>query len=668
MVRDRNIKLEEMTGASRDIEEQVGLLKASKEDGWDSSEICEDEEPRCKEDRDFQEPVQHTIPRQSWIRLSAIAILVLCTLGVLAHFVSSSRRHGPVFPTSPARLRPEEDYILDAAWQFDAPPVTREYTWIIEDHQLNPDGVYRPMILINDTFPGPLIECNEGDELVIHVHNRASNATSIHWHGLYQNGTNHMDGTVGVTQCPIAPGGTFTYRFNVTGQSGSYWYHSHVSMQASDGLVGPLIIYARGGREKDEVSYDQDRVLLLSDHYYDLSSKYLMRYLSPGSENDEPVPPSALINGRSIRNCSDLPDRNCSTSDLTNALFDLSANKSTRLRIINVGAFAEFSLQIDEHEFHVTEVDGTDVFPQAIHRLNINPAQRYSIVLTPPKAGNKNLYWLRARMITHCFAYEEPELQEEVRAVIRYGHEQESPQKLIPQSKDWPEIIEIECRDLNTSSLEPVIPIAAPATADHLVYFRSSFQIRDWRLSRGYLNDSSFHMNATSPILHTLVDFTTDSSPIANGINTALFDPSTQLIYQTTGTPTIDILIQNLDDGNHPFHLHGYKFWVLAQGHGYPPADLHQNLNLTNPLRRDTASVEAFGWTLLRFVADNAGVWAFHCHIAWHSEAGLAMVFATRADEIATWKVPKEMRTSCAAEGIERGMGPSDEMWVGTFE
>ncbi|KAI4912371.1 uncharacterized protein J4E92_010001 [Alternaria infectoria] len=478
------------------------------------------------------------------------------------------------------------------------------------------------MILINGTFPGPLIECNEGDELVINVMNQAINATSFHWHGLYQNGTNWMDGTVGVTQCPIAPGHSFTYRFNVSGQTGTYWYHSHVSMQASDGLVGPLVIHPRGGEEKDKlqkVPYEQDRVVLVSDYYFDLSSDLLMQYLAPGSENDEPVPPSALINGRNMRDCADLPNRNCSSSGISNALFNLSRTSNTRLRIINVGAFAEFALQIDEHEFQVTEVDGTDVHPQSIHRLNINPAQRYSIVVTPPKEEeNQGMYWMRARMITHCFAYEEPELQEEVRGILYYpSANDDNTKNLIPTSKDWPEIIDVECRDLNTSTLAPVIAVPAPENdPSHTLYLRSSFQIRDWRLSRGYLNDSSFRINATSPLLNTVLSMQIPETKVQEGIlDTPPFDPVHQLVYQTGSTRTITILIQNLDDGTHPFHLHGYKFFVLAQGHGYPPSTLlspshvDDHINVTNPLRRDTASVEAYGWLLISFVADNPGVW-----------------------------------------------------------
>jgi hypothetical protein len=170
-------------------EEQVDLLNESKEHYSNDYESSRD--GRESSWREIDEAVQHQKPRQSWTRTIFIFSLLACTVLVLLHEALSSG-HGAsnsITIPSTASLRPEEDYILSPTWDFNSPPTTREYTWIISDHTLNPDGVYRPMILINDTFPGPLIECNEGDELVIHIHNRATNATSIHWHGLYQNGT-----------------------------------------------------------------------------------------------------------------------------------------------------------------------------------------------------------------------------------------------------------------------------------------------------------------------------------------------------------------------------------------------------------------------------------------------------------------------------------------------
>ncbi len=59
----------------------------------------------------------------------------------------------------------------------------------------------------------------------------------VHWHGIRQLGTVDADGVNGVTQCPIAPGETYTYRFKAV-QYGHTWYHSHYSLQYPDGVAG----------------------------------------------------------------------------------------------------------------------------------------------------------------------------------------------------------------------------------------------------------------------------------------------------------------------------------------------------------------------------------------------------------------------------------------------
>jgi FtsP/CotA-like multicopper oxidase with cupredoxin domain len=101
------------------------------------------------------------------------------------------------------------------------------------------------MILINDQFPGPLIEANWGDTIEVKVTNRLNDTAegiTLHWHGQPQRSSPWYDGVPGVTQCPLAPGKTFTYRFRAE-SFGTSWYHSHLSAQYTDGLYGPMVIY-----------------------------------------------------------------------------------------------------------------------------------------------------------------------------------------------------------------------------------------------------------------------------------------------------------------------------------------------------------------------------------------------------------------------------------------
>lgn len=85
--------------------------------------------------------------------------------------------------------------------------------WVVA----NPDGVFpRQTIGINGQWPIPPITANVGDRVVVNVKNNLENqTTSLHFHGIYQNGSTEMDGAAGASQCPIPPGSTFTYDFKV---------------------------------------------------------------------------------------------------------------------------------------------------------------------------------------------------------------------------------------------------------------------------------------------------------------------------------------------------------------------------------------------------------------------------------------------------------------------
>ncbi|TKA52465.1 hypothetical protein B0A55_12988, partial [Friedmanniomyces simplex] len=434
-----------------------------------------------------------------WLSIAATALLaVVISVGFVL-----SLSHGAKEALTGVSGIQTNDYILDPAWDFNAPPRRREYTWTVRDQVHNPDGVYRPMMLVNNQFPGPLIEVNEGDTIVVHIDNQAVNATSIHWHGIYQNGTPHMDGTVGISQCPIAPGSMFTYEFTISGQSGTYWWHAHQGLQSSDGMHGPLIVHSQAEKKSPSIAYSTDRVLLVGDHYHELSSALLWQYLKPDMENVEPVPDSALLNGRTSRNCDDFPQRKCdnSTANVGRPTLDLAPDENHRLRIINVGAFAEFQVQIDEHPVAVTEVDGTDVVPINYHRININPGQRYSVVINASISG-ADAFWLRARMITRCFKERSDTLQPDVYGIIRYNTASDE----LPTSTDWEEKLELECRDMNTTELKPIHAIEAPAKVDAFFHFRTNFEIGDWRLSRGVIDSSSWRPDARSPSLHRTID------------------------------------------------------------------------------------------------------------------------------------------------------------------
>lgn len=74
----------------------------------------------------------------------------------------------------------------------------------------------------------------------------------------------------------------------------------------------------------------------------------------------------------------------------------------------------------------------------------------------------------------------------------------------------------------------------------------------------------------------------------------------------------------------HPWHLHGFSFFVVGMGDGvYEEGKDVQTYNLENPIRRDTFNLLPGGWTAIRFRASNVGVWPFHCVIPPHLVMGM---------------------------------------------
>ena len=122
------------------------------------------------------------------------------------------------------------------------------------------DGVnYRTLLLINGRIPGPTLVVYAGQIVVVHVVNKLESiGITIHWHGMFQQGSEWMDGVGFISQAPLdAAGATFDYIF-LAEPSGTHWYHSHVGSQKSDGLFGGLVV-----RERQNLS------TILGDSKYD---------------------------------------------------------------------------------------------------------------------------------------------------------------------------------------------------------------------------------------------------------------------------------------------------------------------------------------------------------------------------------------------------------------
>jgi len=109
------------------------------------------------------------------------------------------------------------------------------------------------------TVPGPLIRVKQGDEVNVRLSNRLSEGTSIHWHGIRV--PNAMDGVPYLTQAPVQTGKSFDYRFRAD-DAGTFLYHPHINSveQVGRGMFGALVV-----DEIQPVPVDRDIVWALND-------------------------------------------------------------------------------------------------------------------------------------------------------------------------------------------------------------------------------------------------------------------------------------------------------------------------------------------------------------------------------------------------------------------
>lgn len=133
-------------------------------------------------------------PRQRKLIMGLAILLALALLALslcLGLGLGLTRRSAHI-DDEPSSLISNTSYLPVQTWDKNASPRTRSYVWTLSEVRAAPAGVEKTVLVVNGISPGPMIEANLGDRLLITVKNEMSNATAIHWHGQMQNGTNYM--------------------------------------------------------------------------------------------------------------------------------------------------------------------------------------------------------------------------------------------------------------------------------------------------------------------------------------------------------------------------------------------------------------------------------------------------------------------------------------------
>ncbi|KAL3417370.1 Lcc2 [Phlyctema vagabunda] len=531
--------------------------------------------------------------------------------------------------------------------------VDRYYTLDITDDWVNADGLnFTEAKIFNEMYPGPWIQACWGDRVSITVNNLLrNNGTSIHWHGIRQLLTMHMDGVNGVTQCPIAPGDSFTYTWNVT-QYGSSWYHSHYSVQYADGAIGPITLHGPSSASYDEAELP----ILMTDWGH--NSAFQMHL-----EN-----PSILLNGlgnitrynNSFQNTLPIPEPYTLNFDSTSA-----QPKQYLLRLINTAFDSTFNFSIDNHHLQVISADFVPIVPYNTTSILVAIGQRYDVIVAAdpdptggplPEDGN---YWIRTWR-TDCFGEEDHSPGYETTGIIRYGESSG-----FPNTTAWPNI-HTACADEPYDQLVPIMPWNVGPAANGI----ESLSVQG-KSDQGTIYPLAFFSLGSDNFDPLRIDY---GDPTFLNLNyTGAWDPLWVVFPENyTDTDWVYLTLKGYQDytfGAHPIHLHGHDFAILYQNET-DKVPTSKDLKTDNPPRRDVVLLPANGYVVIAFKTDNPGSWLMHCHIAEHASSGLAMQILERQQAAADiWPTVTTSHALQAAQGVcnnwNKWWGDCNNWWPG---
>lgn len=472
----------------------------------------------------------------------------------------------------------------------------------------NPDGMFeKQMIGFNGEWPIPDIHVNKGDRVLVYLTNGFEDLpTSLHFHGLFQNtsygNSNAMDGPQMVTQCPIMPGDTFLYNFTVPDQVGTYWYHSHSGAQYTDGMRAAFIVHD----EDEPFEYDQEMIIMVSDLYHkpytQVTNEFLSRYNPTGAE---PIPQNMLFN------------------NTVNASIAFESNKTYLLRLLNTGNFLSQYLYIEDHEMTIVEVDGVYVKPNVTDLVYMSVGQRMSVLVRSKDTAERNYAFMQKADDTMLDSIPSDLVLNRTNQVI-YDEEKDNANEYHTHDLD---------KATNDFYLVPLVGRELYDDYDYQITFDVKMDNLGDGVNYAFFNNISY----VAPKVPTLVTaltagkLATEPWVYGDNINAHVLQYG----------EVVELVVNNYDDGRHPFHLHGHNFQIVQKSqafdndNGDDVADNTVPYNESSPLMpfpdvpmiRDTIVLEPNGHIVLRFKADNPGVWIFHCHVDWHLEQGLAAVF-----------------------------------------
>lgn len=391
----------------------------------------------------------------------------------------------------------------------------------------------------------------------------------------------------------------------------------------------------------------------MSDWYHGQMPDLLAGFIAKSNPTGaEPVPQSALLND---------------TTSIAIPVDSSSINgtKTYLIRVVNMGAFAGQYLWFEGHNMTVVEVDGVYTKAQTASMLYLTAGQRYSFLITSrnESAPDVRNFAFAASMDTTMFDTVPPDLNPNVTGWLVYDVRRPLPTPaLLPSGlfdADGPLLLD------DVAELVPDDDMPLLDSLDVLsVELNVNMQTRRDGANYAFFNNITYRA-PKAPTLYTVLSANDTDDDDGSPQDARIYGTYTQTTVIPHRGQIVQLVVNNLDVGRHPFHLHGHNFQIVYRsaanaGTFDPQANASLlSLNGLAPIRRDTLLIYPNGFAVLRFRADNPGVWLFHCHIEWHLSTGLVATFVEAPTELRRQysspegsPLPADHLAACVAGGV----------------
>ena len=223
--------------------------------------------------------------------------------------------------------------------------------------------------------PGPAMELNPGERVVIDFRNALPEPTNLHFHGLHIPATGSADNMM----IRVDSGAAQTYEFTLPGNhpGGTFWYHPHLhgaaAKQVSRGLAGPIIV--RGVLDQiPEIAAAPEALFFLQDFTVPANGQFS----EPGM--------MARMNGRE--------GSLITVNGAANPVFNVQEQGWLRLRMVNASASRYYRVRLDQHPFHVIATDGGAIAsPDAMEELLLAPGERIEVMIPGNRPAGDYAFW-----------------------------------------------------------------------------------------------------------------------------------------------------------------------------------------------------------------------------------------------------------------------------------